>query len=118
MEDKIILDVFAKRLSDLIKSTDTDISTLASNLGLKSKTTIYRYIKGEMSPKITTIKVIADIYNVNPVWLMGYDVPKKTKEHDFRYASHNGINTEGLDENDIKEINSFVEFIRNKKKNK
>lgn len=75
MEDKIILDKFSKRLSELIKNNNTDISILISNLGLKSKTTIYRYMKGEMSPKITTIKVIADIYNVNPLWLMGYDVP-------------------------------------------
>ena len=37
--------------------------------------------------------------------------------NDFRYANYNGINTEGLDENDIEEINRFVEFIKNKKKN-
>ena len=80
MEEKIILDKFSKRLSELIKDNNTDISLLTSNLGLKSKTTIYRYMKGEMSPKITTIKVIADIYNVNPVWLMGYDVPKMQNE--------------------------------------
>lgn len=39
------------------------------------------------------------------------------KFNDFRYASYNGIDTEGLDENDIEEINRFVEFIKNKKKN-
>ena len=42
---------------------------------------------------------------------------KETPTTDFRYANHNGINTEGLDDNDIEEINRFVEFIRNKKKN-
>ena len=40
------------------------------------------------------------------------------KYNDFRYASNNGINIDGLDDNDIEEINKFVEFIRNKKKNK
>lgn len=40
------------------------------------------------------------------------------KYDDFRYASNNGINTEGLDENDIAEINKFVEFIKNKKQTK
>lgn len=83
MEGKIILDTFSKRLSKLIKNSNTDISILTSNLGLKSKTTIYRYMKGEMSPKITTVKVIADIYNVNPVWLMGYDVPMEKKSSDI-----------------------------------
>lgn len=38
------------------------------------------------------------------------------KYDDFRYASNNGIDTEGLDEDDIAEINKFVEFIKNKKK--
>lgn len=38
------------------------------------------------------------------------------KFNDFRYASNNGIDTEGLDENDIAEINKFIEFIKNKKK--
>ncbi len=36
---------------------------------------------------------------------------------DFRYAEYNGINTEGLDENDIEEIKRFVEFVKNKKMN-
>lgn len=39
------------------------------------------------------------------------------KYNDFRMASYNGIDTEGLDEQDIKEINAFIEFIRQKKKN-
>lgn len=38
-------------------------------------------------------------------------------EDDFRFASYNGIDTEGLDEKDIEEINAFIEFIKNKKKN-
>lgn len=75
MNNEIILNEFATRLSYLIKNNNTDINKLVSDLGLKSKTTIYRYMNGEMSPKITTVKVIADLYNINPVWLMGYDVP-------------------------------------------
>ena len=34
----------------------------------------------------------------------------------FQFASYNGIDTEGLDENDIAEINNFVDYIRNRKK--
>lgn len=37
-------------------------------------------MKGEMSPKITTVKVIADIYNVNPLWLIGYEIPIVTRD--------------------------------------
>lgn len=43
--------------------------------------------------------------------------PVEKHSNDFRMASYNGIDTEGLDEQDIKEINAFVEFIKQKKKN-
>ena len=46
---------------------------------------------------------------------MGLDVPME--RNNFRMASYNGIDTEGLDEQDIKEINAFIEFIKQKKKN-
>ncbi|MCI8618436.1 MAG: helix-turn-helix domain-containing protein [Clostridia bacterium] len=77
MNEEIILDKFAKRLSNLIKEYNTDINILANKLGIKSKSTIYRYMNAEMAPKITTVKYLAEIYNVNTLWLMGYDVPMK-----------------------------------------
>lgn len=116
MNDQIILDKFSERLFKLVKENGTDINMLAKALGIKSKSTIYRYMNGEMSPKITTIKYLAEYFNVNEVWLMGYDVPME--RNNFKYASNGGISTEGLSEDDIKEINSFVEFIRNRKKTK
>lgn len=77
MNEEIILDKFAKRLSDLVKEYNTDINILANKLGIKSKSTIYRYMNAEMAPKITTVKYLAELYSVNPLWLMGYDVPMK-----------------------------------------
>lgn len=76
MENEIILNEFAKRFSDLINEYKSDISVIMSKLGIKSKSTIYRYLHAEMAPKVSTVKILADIYNVDPVWLMGYDVPK------------------------------------------
>ncbi len=77
MENDVILEVFSKRLTNLVNENNTDISFLLNQLGIKSKSTIYRYMNGEMSPKVTTVKILANIFNVNPTWLMGYDVPKK-----------------------------------------
>ena len=77
MNDQIILDKFSERLFKLVKENNTDINMLARILGIKSKSTIYRYMNGEMSPKITTIKYLAEYFNVNEIWLMGYDVPMK-----------------------------------------
>lgn len=75
MNEEIILNKFAERLFSLVKEHNTDINILAQKMGIKSKSTIYRYMNAEMSPKITTVKYLAEYYNVNPVWLMGYDVP-------------------------------------------
>ena len=80
MNDEVILKNFSERLSSLIKENGTDINTLANKIGIKSKSTIYRYMNGEMAPKISTIRYLAEIFLVNPIWLMGYDVPKKRDE--------------------------------------
>lgn len=76
MNEEIILEKFAKRFSELIKNSSIEVSKLAEMLGIKSKSTIYRYMKAEMTPKISTIKYASEIFNVNPLWLMGYDVEK------------------------------------------
>ncbi len=75
MNEEIILEKFAERFSELVKNSSLDIPKLAEMLGIKSKSTIYRYMKGEMAPKIPMVKYASEIFNVNPLWLMGYDVP-------------------------------------------
>ncbi len=79
---------------------------------------------GKRRPSPIILKKLSSIYHINYNDLLtkaGFselvEDEKKDKNTDFRYASHNGINTDGLDENDIEEINRFVEFIKNKKKN-
>lgn len=85
MNEEVILNKFAERLFNLVKEYNTDVSALAQKMGIKSKSTIYRYMNAEMSPKITTVKYLAEYYNVNPVWLMGYDVPM---ERETKVASN------------------------------
>ena len=62
MEEDIILEIFSQRFSNLINENNIDISFLLKQLGIKSKSTIYRYMN-----------------NVNPNWLMGHDVSKENK---------------------------------------
>ena len=35
-----------------------------------------------MAPKLTTVKYASEIFNVNPLWLMGYDVDKYVTKKD------------------------------------
>lgn len=76
-----------------------------------SNTAIANWESGLNSPDVDTVQLICDILEKDGNYFFDAN-------NNFRYASNGGINTEGLDEDDIKEINSFVEFIRNKKKAK
>lgn len=79
MKEEIILEIFSKRFKELLTENPIELPILQKQLGLKSLSTLYRYKNGNMAPKLTTIKILSDIFNVNPVWLMGYDVSKEKK---------------------------------------
>ena len=83
MNEEIILEKFAERFSELVKNSSIEVSKLAEMLGIKSKSTIYRYMNAEMAPKLTTVKYASEIFNVNPLWLMGYDVDKYVTKKDI-----------------------------------
>lgn len=78
---------------------------------------------GKRRPSPIILKKLSSIYHINYNDLLtkaGFselvEDERKSKNNNFRYASNNGIDTTGLDENDIAEVNSYVEYIRNKKK--
>lgn len=75
-----------------------------------SNTAIANWESGLNSPDVDTVQLMCEILEKDGNYFFDTN-------NNFRFASHNGINTEGLDENDIEEINRFVEFIKNKKKN-
>lgn len=67
---KINKEVVGDRIRTLIEDKGATIYDLAELTHL-SAATISRYVNGLMSPKITTIEIIATRYGVNPAWLMG-----------------------------------------------
>ena len=78
---------------------------------------------GKRRPSPVILKKLSSIYHIDYNDLLikaGYseivEDEKKSQSEEFRYASHNGFNTDGLDKNDIEEINQFIEFVKNKKK--
>lgn len=92
------------------KMTQKQLAEELTKKGRKtSNTAIANWESGLNSPDVDTVQLMCEILEKDGNYF--FDTNK-----DFRYASHNGINTEGLDENDIEEINRFVEFIKNKKK--
>lgn len=62
--------VFSLRLKQLMSENNETIYTLSSVVNL-SPSTISRYTKGLMTPKIPTIQILAQHFMVDPSWLMG-----------------------------------------------
>lgn len=107
-----------ERIKELRTKKGVTQEELGKVIGV-TKATIMKYEKGMVENlKRSSIEKLANYLDVTPSYLMCLEnVEQKEKMNDFRFASHNGINIDGLDENDIEEITRFVEFIRNKKKN-
>ena len=113
-----LVDTFSNRLKIAMRIRNIKASELSIKTGI-AKSSLSEYINGKYEAKQDGVFLLAKVLNVNEAWLMGCDVPmekESTTDNDFRYANHNGINTDGLNEDEIEEINRFVEFIRNKKK--
>lgn len=65
---------FGRRLKYLMQSTRETTYSMATQFRL-SPPSISRYTRGEMIPKITTIRAMASYFDVSPRWLMGENVP-------------------------------------------
>lgn len=76
MEQQIVSkELFGQRFSSVLEDSSETTYTIAEKLSL-TPGTISRYANGLMAPKIPTLYMLANILNVNPLWLMGYDAPK------------------------------------------
>lgn len=74
--DAIVKLEFTQRLKSLFEEHGETIYTIAQVVSL-SPSTISRYKNGRLTPKLITIEKLAAHFNVNPVWLMGYDVDRE-----------------------------------------
>lgn len=65
---------FSDRFQELLSRTSMTISTISDETKIP-KSSISKYLSGQLEPKQTNLKKIADFFDVSPVWLMGEDVP-------------------------------------------
>ena len=72
MSLKIIAN-FPDRLNEALNGIT--LTELAIKIGM-SKQSLSAYSLGIRNPKKPTIKAISELLNVNPAWLIGYDVEK------------------------------------------
>lgn len=63
------------RIKQLISELNISQTEFCKKTGL-AKSALSNYMNGDRQPRQDQIDKIAAAYNVNPAWLMGYDVPK------------------------------------------
>ncbi len=69
-----LVDTFANRLSYALTIRNMKPIELAEATKI-DKSKISSYMSGRYKAKTDGLKIIADVLNVSPIWLMGYDVP-------------------------------------------
>lgn len=62
------------RISELLSVMGISQTEFCKKTGLQ-KSALSNYLNGDREPRQNQLSKIADAYNINPAWLMGYDVP-------------------------------------------
>lgn len=70
--------VIGKRIKEAMNLRGLKQTDIVKKVGI-NKGALSSYIRGNYEPKQSNIYKIANILNVSPAWLMGYDVPMNDK---------------------------------------
>ena len=72
--------LFPERFQELLDETSLTYDDITRALDIKSKGTISKYANGTIkNVSISTICKIADLYEVSPVWLIGWSNDRNFK---------------------------------------
>lgn len=75
--------LFPERFQELLNGSSMKYGDIIQSLGLRSKGTISKYANGGIkNVSISTICKIADLFDVSPVWLIGWTDDKHFKFKD------------------------------------
>jgi repressor LexA len=75
--------LFPERFQELLNSSSITYEELKDLLGVKSKGTITKYANGQIkNVSISMICKIAEIFEVSPIWLIGWSNNKNYKIKD------------------------------------
>lgn len=74
------IDSFQSRLEKALKIRNIKPVELHEKTGI-SESLLSKYLSGNAVARQRKISLISDALNINPVWLMGYDIPKIGRAH-------------------------------------
>ena len=76
------MELIKDRIAEALRARDMLPIDLARRAGI-DKGSISKYLKGDVLPKQSRIAAMANVLNVSPAWLMGYNVPMEREEIDL-----------------------------------
>lgn len=80
---------------------------------------VNQYESGKRDMSTDTILKLANYFNVSIDYLLGKSDIRNIEElKQARFANYGGVDTEGLDEEDLKELQRHIEYMKKIKKNK
>lgn len=75
--------LFPERFQELLNSSSITYDELIEKLGIKSKGTITKYANGQIkNVSISMICKIAELFEVSPIWLIGWSNNRNYKIED------------------------------------
>ncbi|WP_218696691.1 helix-turn-helix transcriptional regulator [Mammaliicoccus sciuri] len=105
--------MFSENLKYLRAKHNMEQIDLAHKLGRKSASSISEWEKGKYTPKLKVLTEIATLFNVNIDDMMTKDL-SKTNEEQPTVAAH--FDKSDLTEEEMKEVEQFIEFVKNRRK--
>lgn len=108
MKKKESIATFGDRLKEALKVNNMTQSKLSEISGINTST-ISEYIKGKYDPSRSRIFEFSEILKVNPVWLMGFDVPMKDEKQEPEIPE---VDTGVLTPEELAEFNKVTQTNR------
>lgn len=105
------------RLELLRKENNLSQNELAKKINMTQQR-ISAYEKGKREPDIETLKQFAEFFQCTIDYITGKsDIRNPEELKNVQFANNGGLNTEGLGEEELKELQRQIDFIK-KMKNK
>ena len=76
------MELIKDRIAEALSVRDMLPIDLARRAGI-DKGSISKYLKGDVLPKQSRIAAMANVLDVSPAWLMGYNVPMEKEDIDI-----------------------------------
>lgn len=119
----MLVDTFANRLKKIMELNNIKAIELSEKTGI-SKSQISHWISGTYKAKQDSLTLLAEFFDVDEIWLMGFDVPmkserKKLTEKEEQELLKDVLKRKGfLDDNEEMTEDDFNKLIEFAKANK